>query len=99
LTMSPENTGLVLAGRKTSTIRPFSYQGKFSPGQEVQLGKTDRNVRIEEVREIRLSRVDSDILRSEGGIQNRTELLAQLKQFYPRLASQSRVLLIRFVLA
>jgi hypothetical protein len=98
LTMSPQNTKLVLEGRKTTTIRPRTYLGRFSAGDEAQLGKTDRKVRIKAVRPLLLSQVDDDILLSEGGFKSQTRLLEELERFYPRLTNRSRVLLIRFVL-
>jgi hypothetical protein len=98
LTMSPQNAGLVLQGRKTTTIRPLTYLDRFSVGDEVKLGRTDRKVRIEKIRKIRLSQVDTDILASEGGFESRAKLFEVLKRFYPRLTNRSSVLLIRFTL-
>ncbi len=94
--MSPLNTELVLTERKTTTIRPLSYLGRFSKGDEVQLGKTERKVRIVEIRELGLSDVDKEILKSEGNYSTRKELLRALRRFYPGLTNRSRVLLIRF---
>jgi hypothetical protein len=98
LTMSPQNTMLVLQGCKTTTIRPITYLGRFSVGDEAHLGRTDRKVRIKEIKELRFSKVDRKVLASEGGFENKAKLFEVLKRFYPRLTKRSRVLLIRFTL-
>jgi hypothetical protein len=98
LTMSPENTELVLQGRKTTTIRPLSYLGRFSIAERVRLGRTDREVRIDEISELELSKVSEGILHSEGNFRSREGLLLALKHFYPKLTEESHVLLIRFTL-
>jgi hypothetical protein len=98
LTMSPVNAGLVLEGKKCSTIRPQTYAKRFVEGEVMRLGKTDRSVRIDKIETIEFEGLGDEVLRSEGGFRSKSDLLSTLRRFYPSLTGESRVVLINFTL-